>query len=48
MDKNFPIYELTINEEDNVGVNFISIVDRPAIEKGWHVFNGTKPVSYTH
>lgn len=39
MDKNFPIYELTINEEDNVGVNFISIVDRPAIEKTWQVFN---------
>ena len=42
MAKDFPIYELTINDEDNVGVNFISIVDRPAIEKGWHVFNGTK------
>jgi len=42
MAKDFPIYELTINDEDNVGVNFISIVDRPAIEKGWHVFNGSK------
>lgn len=39
MDKTLPIYELTINEEDNVGVNFISIVDRPAIEKKWQVFN---------
>lgn len=39
MAKDFPIYELTINDEDNVGVNFISIVDRPAIEKGWHVFS---------
>ena len=42
MDKKLPIYELTINEEDNVGVNFISIVDRPAIEKTWQVFNGTQ------
>jgi hypothetical protein len=42
MNKEFPIYELTINDEDNVGVNFISIVDRPAIEKSWQVFNGSK------
>lgn len=42
MDKTLPIYELTINEEDSVGVNFISIVDRPAIEKKWQVFNTSK------
>lgn len=42
MNKEFPIYELTINDDENVGVQFISIVDKPAIEKSWMVFNAVK------
>ena len=34
-----PVYELEIGDDENVGVNCISIVDRPAIEKGWQMFS---------
>lgn len=46
MEKILPIYELSINDDDEVGVNFISIVDRPAIEKSWQVFEQTKELKF--
>jgi len=36
-----PIYELMISEDptDNAEVNFVSLVERPAIQKNWQAFN---------
>lgn len=35
-----PIYNLEINEEDQeTGVNFVALVDSPAIERNWVAFN---------
>lgn len=36
-----PIYELMISEDlsDNSEVNFVSLVERPAIQKNWQAFN---------
>lgn len=35
-----PIYELLINEDvnDDAEVNFVALVDRPAIQKNWNAF----------
>lgn len=33
-----PLYELFIDEEDESGVDFIALVDDPAIKKGWQTF----------
>ena len=33
------IYELIINEEDDTGVDYIALVDQPAIESNWIAFN---------
>lgn len=37
-----PLYELKIDFEDETGVDFISLVDRPAIEIDWQAFNQVK------
>ena len=35
-----PIYNLEINEDDQeTGVNFVALVDSPAIERNWVAFN---------
>ena len=35
-----PIYTLEINEDDkDTGVNFVALVDSPAIERNWVAFN---------
>ena len=36
-----PVYELMISEDlnDDAEVNFVSLVDRPAIQKNWNAFN---------
>lgn len=35
-----PIYNLEINEDDqDTGVNFVALVDSPAIERNWVAFN---------
>jgi hypothetical protein len=33
-----PLYELLIDELDESGVDFIALVDDPAIKKGWQAF----------
>ena len=33
------IYELVINENDETGVDYIALVDQPAIESNWIAFN---------
>lgn len=44
MEKNLPIYRLDITEdmESNVEVDFVALVDRPAIEKSFLAFNDDK------
>jgi hypothetical protein len=44
MDKKLPIYQLTIGENDHTGVDFVSLVERPAIEVNWVAFNEDKPL----
>ena len=34
-----PVYKLVINEEDETGVNFVSLVTSPAIERDFQYFN---------
>jgi len=44
----FPIYKLTIDEniEDNSGVEYVALVDNPAIERNWMAFNTTKSLKF--
>ena len=35
-------YELVIDEKQESGVDFIALVDRPAIESDWVAFNEDK------
>ena len=39
---NLPLYELIIDEQDETGVDFIALVDSPAIQKGWIAFSEEK------
>jgi hypothetical protein len=39
--KNIPFYKLEINDEQD-GVQFVALVDKPAIEKNWVKFNENK------
>jgi hypothetical protein len=50
MDKALPIFELTIDESatQDTEVNFVALVDRPAIQRGWLAFSEqTKPQAFT-
>ena len=41
MEKVLPIYRLTIKDEDDkMGVNYVALVDEPAIQTNWLAFNG--------
>lgn len=44
MEKKLPIYQLDIveNEDSNVEVDFVALVDRPAIERGFLAFNDNR------
>lgn len=39
MDKSLPIFDVLINDKDESGVDFISLVDEPAMELDWLVFS---------
>lgn len=39
---NLPIYKLIIDDSDELGVDFVALVDKPAIEKTWMAFNESK------
>ena len=45
MEKNLPLIKLTIDpDDDRTGVELVSLVDRPAIERQWMAFNShTRP-----
>ncbi len=50
MEKNLPIFLLDISEdlEDDAQVDFISLVDRPAIQKNWNAFNERQKFEITN
>lgn len=42
MKKELPIYKLAITDDGITGVDFIALVDQPAIDFTWHVFETKK------
>jgi hypothetical protein len=42
MNKELPIYKLVIKDDDKSGVDFIAMVDKPAIEMTWQMFENKK------
>lgn len=39
MNKDLPIYKAVVNDDDETGVNFVSLVGEPAIEVNWQAFS---------
>ena len=46
MENEAEILELVISDDDESGVEFISLVDQPAIEKTWQKFNKQQPLDF--
>jgi len=46
MEKKLPIFKLTINPEDETGVDYVALVDSPAIEKNWVAFSKQKEFKF--
>ena len=42
-----PVYKLVIDESDELGVEYVALVDKPAIEKNWFAFKEQSFKSYT-
>lgn len=49
MNTNLPIYQLIIDENDNdvAGVDYVALVDQPAIERDFIAFNNAKPIQFS-
>lgn len=45
--KNLPLYNLVIDDDDTLGVDKISLVDLPAIEQDFLLFDETKHIDYS-
>jgi len=45
--ENLPVYKLVIDDSDELGVEYIALVDQPAIETNWHTFKEHQFESYT-
>jgi len=45
--ENLPVYKLVIDDSDELGVEFVALVDQPAIETNWHAFKDQQFESYT-
>lgn len=41
-----PIYKLVIDDSDELGVDFVALVDKPAIEKNWMAFDEAKQYKF--
>ena len=39
---NLPVYKLVIDDNEELGVDFVALVDKPAIEKNWMAFDEVK------
>lgn len=48
MVKKIPTYEVLVGDptEDNVAVDFVALVDDPAIQRGWKMFDAQKPYKF--
>ncbi len=44
--ENLPVYKLVIDDSDELGVEYIALVDAPAIETNWHAFKEHNFESY--
>jgi len=44
--ENLPVYKLVIDDSDELGVEFVALVDQPAIETNWHAFKEHQFESY--
>lgn len=44
--ENLPVYKLVIDDSDELGVEFVALVDQPAIETNWHAFKEHNFESY--
>lgn len=42
----FPVFELRISDDDNTGVDFVALVDNPAIEKTFQAFANQKEFKF--
>jgi len=43
---NLPVYKLVIDDNEELGVDFVALVDKPAIEKNWMAFNECKEFKF--
>jgi len=47
MDRKLPIYTLVLNEDgEDSGIDFVALVDAPAIERNWFAFKEEKPFKF--
>jgi hypothetical protein len=44
--KKLPVYKIEVSESDELGVNYIAMVDTPAIERNWMAFSETKKYEF--
>ena len=44
--ENLPIYKLVIDDSDELGVEYVALVDQPATETNWHAFKDHNFESY--
>lgn len=42
-----PVYKIIVNEDDDTGVEFVSLVDRPAIQKDFMLFSQQQKQGYS-
>lgn len=47
MNKELPIFKMVIGDEPTDGVDFVALVDEPAIQKTWQVFENKKELFKT-
>ena len=45
--ENLPVYKLVIDDSDELGVEWVALVDTPATETNWHAFKEHQFESYT-
>jgi len=46
MEEKFPLINMTIDDHEETGVDFIALVDTPAIEREWMAFNKHTPLEF--
>ena len=44
--ENLPVYKLVIDDNEELGVEFVALIDQPAIETNWHAFKDQQFETY--